>query len=272
MVYSRNDFLKVFYLSSHGMGGDHWFDWLAKALNAHQDVLVFLGESVRSKYLKERSRKERPDIVQYTFYLNDVGSRCYEAVGECFSYRAYQLEVLSKNGLDVRWANIVRHPYAWLYFYIKWRTSNMNMPEDNISGVDHEWSVTKHEEFAKLPLKKYRREDVHVWSAYQGMDILNRMASDLHKGVINIPLEDLIYNREKFLDLVHYLFRNRVKYSEDLLDKIYSMVDTPFRGEEALLTDPQKEYESWPKWKKDAFEVIVNNNTKKMFESYGYEL
>ena len=56
---------KVFFISSHGMAGDHLFDWLPKAINSHPEILLFLGESVRSKYFKERSRKERPKVSEY---------------------------------------------------------------------------------------------------------------------------------------------------------------------------------------------------------------
>jgi hypothetical protein len=172
----------------------------------------------------------------------------------------------------VPWINIVRHPYAWLYFYIKWRTSNMNMPLENTLGIDHEWSVTCHDDFAKLPLNRYERKDVYIWSAYQGMHILNRMVSDLHEGVINRPLEDVVDSREKFNQLIAFITRERVTYNDQLLDEVYAWVNTPFRGQDALLVDPMVEYASWPGWKKEAFEIIVNQETRKMFVSYGYEL
>lgn len=148
----------------------------------------------------------------------------------------------------------------------------MNMPLNNTLGIDHEWSVTCHDEFSKLPIRKYEKEDVYIWSAYQGMNILNRMVSDLHDGVANITLESIVDDRKNFTGLVDYLTQGRVSYGDDLLDVVYATVNIPSRGDDALLLDTGKEYDSWPDWKKEAFEIIVKDDTKKMFLDYGYAL
>lgn len=148
----------------------------------------------------------------------------------------------------------------------------MNMPLENTSGIDHEWTVTWHDYFEKLPIRKYEKKDVHIWSAYQGMTILNRMISDTHEGVYNITLESLVESSQKFNDLVDYLTRGRVVFNQDHLDRVYSWVYTPWRENSGPLTDPQGLYNKWPEWKREAFHVIVKEETVEMFKNYGYVL
>lgn len=262
----------VFYISSHGLAGDHWFDWFAKALNTHPDIMIYMGESVRSKYLKERSRKERPDLMEFTKFLIDLGAP-YTAIAECYAYRSYQLEALwNIYGDKIRFINLVRHPYCWLGFYTSWRCSNMNMPPDNHSGVEHEWQVTCHDEIKKYNLTPYNREDIHIWSSYQGMLILNRMVSDLRPGIRNMRIEQVINERDKFLEVVDYVTHGRIIYEKELLDLIYSWVNRPFRKEAVIREDPEKEYSEWPDWKKEAFNKIVKEETINMFKQHGYSL
>ena len=43
MTGRKNDHNQVFYVSSHGAVGDHWFDWFARSLNAHPDIMIYMG-------------------------------------------------------------------------------------------------------------------------------------------------------------------------------------------------------------------------------------
>lgn len=263
---------QVFYVSSHGVAGDHWFEWFARSLNAHPDVMVYMGETVRSKYLKERSRKERPDLLKFTQFLIDVGAS-YEAIGECFAYRAYQLELLKPvYGDKIRFINLVRHPYSWLGYYVDWRCSNMNMPAGNAEGVDHEWRTTCHDEIKRYRLKPYQRHEVDIWAFYQGLLILNRMVSDKREAGPNIPLETIIADQNAFQKTVSFLTHNRIHYDRILLDRIYSWVEKPFRTNGTIRKDPQKEYRNWPDWKNEAFNKIVRQETVEMFREYGYDI
>lgn len=269
------DYSKVFYVSSHGMAGDHLFDWFPKALGSHPEIYAYMGESIRSKYLKERSRKERPDLLEFTNFLCDMCGETYEIAGEFFSYRAYQLAILNKKYKNkIRCVNLVRHPYAWLEHYVNWRVNNLNMPKNNTFSIDHEWSVVNHNRFKDIGLVTYTRYDVEVWATFQGMDILNRMVSDLctQDFIKNITIESISSDREKFNELINYLSRGRVTFDEDLLELIFNMVKTPFRDECSLINQPEALSLDWPKWKKDAFDIIVNDDTIKMFSDYGYLL
>lgn len=263
----------VFYVSSHGSANDHWFNWFAKALNAHPDIMIYMGESVRQKYLMERTRKERPNLIPFTRFLADLG-RSYQAIGDCYSYRAYQLETLKDTfHSDVRFINLVRHPYCWLHFFVCWRCTNMGMAAGESGPLDHEWSVLRHDLLDKLDIKRYKREDVEVWSSYQGMLILNRMVSDLHPGVKNYCLERVVKEPELFNEIVNYLTYDRVNYEANLIDLIYRWVYTPFRlGGPKKHVTPEGEYAQWPDWKRDAFDVIVNDEARSMFAQHGYLL
>ena len=263
---------RVFYVSSHGLAGDHWFDWFSKALNAHPEIYIYMAESVRAKYLKERTRKDRPDLLEYTKFLIDMGV-AYTAVGETYAYRSYQLEELWDEYSDeIKFVNLVRHPYCWLGYYTDWRCANMNMPPDNISGVEHEWNVTCHDEIKKYNLIPYDRKDVHIWSSYQGMIILNRMVSDLRPGIKNVRIEQIVNERDKFLEVIDYLTHGRITFEKALLELIYSWVHGSFRKQGVIRDDPEKEYASWPSWKKQAFSMIVKEETIDMFRQHGYSL
>jgi len=263
---------EIFFVSSHGLAGDHYFDWYAKALNAHPEIYIYMGESVRAKYFKERSRKDRPDLFEYVRFLMDFGA-AYRAIGECYAYRSYQLEKLRPVYNDrIRFINLVRHPYCWLEFYTSWRCANMNMSPDDTSGIDHEWSVTCHSEIAKFHLKPYQREDIHIWSSYQGMIILNRMLSDLNPGVRNIRIEHVVEDRAAFIGSVDYLTHGAITYESQLLEHIYGWTGKSFRKEGTVLKDPVEVHRRWPDWKQEAFEKIVKPETRDMFARHGYRL
>jgi len=261
----------VFLLASHGLAGDPWFYWVIRALNAHPEIYAYFGESTRSKYFHERSRKERPDVIEFVKWLRDVGSQ-FKAVGDCYAYRSYQLEVLwDVYGDEVRWVNLVRHPFCWLGYYTDWRAIyNVGAPPENTSALEHEWSVTCHDEIRKYGLPPYTYEDVHIWAFYQGLIILNRMISDGRPGVRNIRVEELISNRSAFVELVKYLTHGEIDYPEELLETIYSWVFKPSREDIIIRADPISEYLNWPDWKKEAFAKIVKPEALETFKKHGY--
>ncbi|TPV92936.1 MAG: hypothetical protein B7733_23190 [Myxococcales bacterium FL481] len=260
----------VFFLTSHGMAGDHWFDWLPKALGSHSEIFVYMGESVRSKYLHERSRKERPDVVAFAEFLFDLGTP-YTAIGECFAYRSYQLDPLRRRfGGQVRFANILRDPFCWMEFFVTWRCNNLNQAPGVTTAIDHEWAVARHEEFAALKLRPYSREDVEVWATYQAMHILNRMKTDEADNVVNYRMEDMVGDPRRLQELVAWLTQGRIEYDRAALEAIYSWVDTPWRAGARVLADPAAIRQQWPEWKHEAFAALVTQATRERFSRLGY--
>ncbi|MEE9386531.1 MAG: hypothetical protein V3V08_24210 [Nannocystaceae bacterium] len=262
----------VFYVTSHGSAGDHWFDWLARAFNANPDLMVYMGETVRAKYLRERSRKERPNLIAFTEFLADMG-RPYPAVGEFFAYRAYQLEELrSRYGNRVRFVNVVRHPYCWLRAYVTWRCTNMGMRSTDTMAVDHEWSVVCHDTYRRLGLKTYTRGDIETWATLQGLHILNRMRSDARDGVCNVALERLVSDPVLFNETAAHLSHGRVQFEARLLDHVYAWTQTPFRANWRILDSPGAERQRWPQWQEEAYDALVGEQARSMFASFGYTL
>lgn len=263
----------VFFVSSFGYAADHWFGWFPKALNSHPEIFALLAhEGSRPKYLKERTRGERPPIVPFAHFLNDMGMT-YQAIGDCYSYKASQFrELLATFGEDIPMLNLVRHPYVCLEFYIRWRATNMRMPDGSSGPIDWEWGTVRHDLFERLELKPYAREDVHIWSAYQGMHLLNMIVDDQVPGVRQMALESVVGSREVFAETVRYLTKGRCEYSPALLDTVFGFVNTPFRGEEKLRMVPHELYATWPDWKKDAFEKLVRPEAIALYERMGYAL
>jgi len=262
----------VFYVTSQGYAGDHFYSWFSKALNAHPEMFVYLAnEGSRPKYFDERSRSDRPDILKFTKFISDVG-RTYLATGDCFSYRAHKMQPLVDTyGDEVRWVNLIRHPYVWLYFYVRWRATNMRMGSSKTKPLEHEWNIVEHELYKGL--KPYTKDDVEVWAFYRGLTFLNHhMMKDLSVDIWHVKLEDIVSSKDKFKELVSYLTHNRVEYDENTLNLIYSWRYEPFRGEDKVFVTAKTQRDSYEEWQLQAIEKIVSPEAKLKFSEIGYEL
>ncbi|MEJ2372324.1 MAG: hypothetical protein P8Y16_00700, partial [Sulfurimonas sp.] len=104
------------------------------------------------------TRAQRPDIMKFTRFLADVGMT-YTAIGDCYSWWPTMMhEVIEKWSDVVRIVQLTRHPYAWLFFHVRWRTTNMRMLGGEQGPLDHEWlHGCDHKLFKQLGLKKYTR-------------------------------------------------------------------------------------------------------------------
>lgn len=271
----RDALSHVFYVTSWGYGADHWFAWFVKALNANPEMLAYLAnEGSRPKYFpEERSRAQRPDLIKFTRFLADVGMT-YTAIGDCYSYRPTMMHALLAEWPDlVRIVQLTRHPYAWLFFHVRWRTTNMRMLGGEGGPLEHEWlHGCDHKLFKRLGLRPYNKDDIEIWTSYQGMWKMNDVAADARMPIRQIPLELVVGNRDLFCEIVDYLTHGRVSYDAPLLDLIYSWVWTPFRGEQKLRVHPEALRAEWPDWKIEAFEKLVTAEAKDAFRQLGYAL
>ena len=265
----------VFYVTSWGYGADHWFSWFVKALNANPEIMAYLAnEGSRPKYFpEERSRAQRPDLIKFTRFIADVGMT-YTAIGDCYSYRPTMMhDVLEKWPDIVRIVQLTRHPYAWLFFHVRWRTTNMRMLGNEKGPLEHEWIYgCDHDLFKKLGLKQYLKEDIEIWTTYQGMWKMNDVASDTKMPIKQIPIENVVLNRDLFCEIIDYITHGRVEYDQRLLDLIYSWVWKPFGGEEFLKVKPKDLRAEWPEWKIEAFNKLVSAEAQDCFKMLGYEL
>ena len=273
---SVNDALShVFYVTSWGYAADHWFSWFVKAINASPEVMTYLAnEGSRPKYFpEERTRAQRPDLIKYSRFIADVGMT-YTAIGDCYSYRATMMQpVLETWPNIVRIVQLTRHPYAWLFFHVRWRVTNMRMLGGEMGPLEHEWRYAcDHELFKRLGLKPYEKTDVAVWTTYQGLLKMNDVVGDTKMPIRQIPIEEVVRSRDLFCEIVCYLTHGRVSYGEQLLDQIYTWVWRPFRGETTLRAHPAELRQSWPDWQIEAFEKIVSREAKDNFQALGYQL
>ena len=262
----------VFYVTSQGYAGDHWYSWFCKSLNAHPEMFVYIAnEGSRPKYFDERSRSERPDLLKFTKFISDVG-RTYEATGDCYSYRAHKMQSLEDEyGDTVRWVNLVRHPYVWLYFYTRWRATNMRMGSGKTKPLEHEWNIVEHQLYKGL--RSYTKEDVRIWAFYRGLTFLNHhMMKDFSVATLHVKLEDIVRSKEYFQEIVSYLTHDRVRFDEMLLDKVYAWRYEPFRGEEKVYVTAENEKNSYEDWQLEAIDKIVSKEAKNRFLELGYEL
>ena len=265
----------VFYVTSWGYGADHWFAWFVKALNANPETMTYLAnEGSRPKYFpEERSRAERPDLIKFTRFMADVGMT-YTAIGDCYSYRPTMMHPLLEAwpGI-VRIIQIVRHPYAWLFFHVRWRATNMRMLGGEGGPLEHEWANgCDHKLFKSLGLKPYTKKDVVIWTTYQGIWKMNDVAADAKMPIRQVPIENVVRDRNLFCELVHYITHGRVQYDDQLLDLIYSWVWKPFRGEYKLRVCPQELRAGWEDWQVEAFDKLLSPAAKQSFIDLGYAL
>lgn len=269
-----DDQYRVFFVTSWGYAADHLFGWFPKALNCHRDVFALLAhEGSRPKYLKERTRGERPPLVPYTEFLNDMGMT-YSAIGDCYSYRAGQVgELLAIDRFkNIPVVNLVRHPVAWLEFYVRWRSTNMRMGAGAQDPLQWEWKVANHHYFDYLGLQPYSRDDINIWASHQGMFQLNNILGDLSAINRHVPIERVADDPIEFLKVVDFLGHQQVRFDQADLERAYSMRNTLFRGEEVVECDPVRLLDMWPGWKVDAFRKLVSQEAKAAYASLGYEL
>lgn len=198
----------------------------------------------------------------------------YSAIGDCYSYRAGQMPSLLaiERYRNIPVMNLVRHPLVWLEHHVRWRASNMRMREGAVDPLVWEWKVTTHGYFEYLGLKSYEKEDINIWTSYQGMFMLNNILGDVRVIDQHYPIEKIADDPELFKDLINYLSRGKVNYDQVTLDKAYGMCDTLFRGESALETNPVLLFESWPGWKVDAFRKLVSREAVDVYIKFGYDM
>ena len=66
----------LFYVISEGYAADHLFSWFSKSLNKHPEVFALLAhEGSRPKYLKERTRGERPNIINGKIDISNIDDK-----------------------------------------------------------------------------------------------------------------------------------------------------------------------------------------------------
>lgn len=265
----------VFYITSWGYAADHWFAWFVKALNAHPEIMTYLAnEGSRPKYFpEERTRAQRPDLIKFTRFMADVGMT-YTAIGDCYSYRPTMMHALLETYPDItRVVHLTRHPYAWLFFHVRWRCTNMRMLGGEMGPLEHEWLYgCDHDLFRSLNLKAYEKEDTEIWTTYQGMWKMNDVASDAKMPIRQIPVENVVASRELFCEVVDFISHGRIKYDDRLLDLVYSWAWKPFRGEVSLRVCPKELRAGWPDWKIEAFDKLVSAEAKDCYRQLGYEL
>ena len=263
---------RVFYVTAWGYAADHLLGWFPKALNCHHDMFALLAhEGSRPKYLVERTRGERPPLVIFTEFLNDMGMT-YSVIGDCYSYRAGQMsELLNiERYKNIPVLNIVRHPVTWLEYYVRWRSSNMRMREGATDPLAWEWKTSCHGYFEYLGLKSYEKNDIDIWASYQGMFLLNNVLGDIKALNKHFAIEKIANEPELFRELVKYLSKGKVFFDQVTLDLAYSMRDTLFSGESAVETNPEILIGGWPDWKIDAFRKLVHPETLEAYYSFGY--
>lgn len=258
----------VFYLTGWGHAGDHW---LSKALNAHSEIFVLnCYEPARLKYFNDgRNRDSRPDLLTMTAFLEDIGTD-YQAIGECHAYRASQMApVRAEYGDRVPIANLFRHPYTWLDFFIRHRVNNCRMSGTWSGALEHEWQHTRHDLFRNRGFKSYDKQDVYIWAAYQGMWLLHNIIVDLEHSLRAVRIEDLLQDRQVLQELTLYLSKGKCSFTEGQLDTVYAFAHQTYRGEESYV-DEWAAYEQWPDWKKQAFANIVPMEVQVAYEKLGY--
>lgn len=265
---------RVFYVTAWGYAADHLFGWFPKVLNLHPEIFALLAhEGSRPKYFRDLTRAERPDLTSFSEFLNDM-SMTYEAIGDCYSYRAVQMRALKsqKAYADIPVLNLTRHPFAWLDHYVSWRASNMRMRSGSNDPLNWEWQCAAHGRFRSEGLADYDREEVSKWASYQGMLSLNGIIGDQVDGVRHCAVEDAFQSDETLNDLVAYLTDGRCRLDKNHLSYADAMRGTLFRGETIMHEAPTSLVETWEDWKYDAFRKLVRPKSCALYRAMGYDL
>lgn len=276
-MYTREELKiprKIFLVASEGYAADHLFSWFSKSINKHEDLFSLLAhEGSRPKYFSERTRGERPDIFSYCEFLHDM-SMTYGAIGDCYSYRIDHFNDLLKNEIyDIPLLYLRRNPITWLYFYQRWRSSNMRMGTNKSSPLDWEWMTTNHNLFNNLGLKKYGREDVQVWSFYQGLYLLNMFYNqDIDKRIKVLNIEDIFRSKSTYADTICFLTKDNVNLTDDYLELVFQQKESLYAGEEILPNEGLDLVSTWEDWQLVAYRTLLSDQTFKKIQKCGYDI
>lgn len=261
----------IFYVVSEGYAADHMFSWFCKSLNKHPDVFALLAhEGSRPKYLKERTRGERPNIENFSEFLHDMGMT-YEALGDCYSYRTHHLIELNKfeKFKNIPKLYLIRNPVVWLYFYQQWRSSNMRMGSGKTNPLDWEWNVANHKYFEELNLKKYGKEDVDVWSFYQGLHLLD-MTSETYISQFyrTERIEDIYGDKTKYSEIFSFLTNIALDKKSKYLENVFHKKEILYKGENILPEREENFSNFWESWQIEAFFKIIRPESIEIFEKF----
>ena len=265
----------VFFVTSWGYAADHLFGWLPKAINSHPELFALLShEGSRPKYLKERTRGQRPDIKSYAYFLSDM-SKTYQSIGDCYSYRAAAVDsLINQPGLSgLRAINLIRNPITWINFYCLWRSRNMRTSDGSTEAIEWEWKINRGPYFESLGVEMPEQTDISRWAFLQGLTHLNNLPDELSlKNIKTITIESLAEDKAKFAQTVNYLTHDAINFSHAQLATAYSLLPGLYRGELEVNSAQPDILASWDSWHYKSFERIVNKDTIDSFEKLGYKL
>ena len=265
---------KIFLLASEGYAADHLFSWFNKSINKHQELFSLLAhEGSRPKYFSERTRGERPDIISYCEFMHDM-SMTFGALGDCYSFRIDHFnKLLRSNITDIPLLYLKRNPITWLYFYQKWRSSNMRMGKNKSSPLEWEWLTINHNLFNALKLKEYGQDDVNIWSFYQGLYLLNMFYNQTIDNRIRVErIEDIYSNKKVFHENISYLTKKRINLSQEYIDIVFDKKEELYEGEEVLPCIEKDLVTFWEDWQHEAYQKLVSENTYAKITNDGYDV
>ena len=259
---------KLFFVTSHGSAGDQLFEWLPRSVKAHPDIFIYMGESVRSKYFKERERGIRPSLDSYERFLKDIGGG-YVFAGEFYSYRAHNFDGRVPIFSTTVNVNILRDPLILLYFFTRWIVFNCNLPVSDQSAIAHEFEIIDHDDLQRKGFL-YNKTEVNKWAFLRGIQILNKMISDTKKDNVNYCLEKIYDDFDDFLVFLKEITEQNIIYSQQQFEqsKLFSHKRPNFPKKAIKRKDIIQEFD---RWHDRAIEKLLNYETRRFFEDVGYD-
>ena len=259
----------LFYVISEGYAADHLFSWFSKSLNKHPEVFALLAhEGSRPKYLKERTRGERPNIINFSEFLHDMGMT-FGSIGDCYSFRAHHLFELnqSEKFKNVPKLYLIRNPLIWIYFYQQWRSSNMRMGSGKTNPLEWEWNVANHIYFKQLNLKPYEKDDVNIWSFYQGLQLIDLYCHGFISDHYRVEkIEEIFGKKKKFKEIFEFL--TKIKCSESFIQNVFENKKKLYKGEKKLPTSEENILDIWEDWQFDAFFKILQPKSINILKTF----
>ena len=261
----------IFFVISEGYAADHLFSWFSKSLNKHEEVFSLMAhEGSRPKYLNERTRGERPNIINFCEFLKDMGMT-FGAIGDCYSYRYQHIKQLKENKKfqNIPVLYLLRNPLVWAYFYQQWRCNNMRMASNKINPIEWEWKTSNHNLFNYLKLRDYKKDEVYIWSFYQALYLLNLQSENLtSKYFITEKIEDIYENKNKFVKVFKFLTKIKEEISSSFVERIFYDKEKLYNGETKISFKEENILDQFEDWQIDAYNKIVKDSTKKKFENF----
>ena len=279
--------MNLFLVTSRGLTATTWFN---NAINKHQEVFSSHGRDRPSRGIETddmlKDKVYRIDRLKYEQWQRkaDINSFVLDLVnasnGEKFigNVHGYVLiEIMdkiskSKDIANIKIANMIRHPIGFIESYTALvNHRKLDYPEKFYS--EH----GKRMELNKELLEKYNinNDNLEIIGFIEACQSLKKSSNEINlHNVFTIKMEEIVSNKDYFLDVFSYLTSGLLDYDTSMLDSVVRINSHTgkYRENRTVTNFYQKNWENWPEIKKRILLDLFSKEDIYVYQKHGYKL